>query len=135
MERQLRTVNPARQKRSAVCNTCTIQLVRLAYKRAPWFRLVREPLRLGLRAMAAWHRIDTSDYEVRTGGCYGCLRFYKTALKERSATFCWLNARVNPVFDTLLERIISPTEMREAEAYARAAMVSSDTTTGSTIQE
>lgn len=122
-------------KKTALCNTCTIQLVKLAYQRAPWFRVIREPLRLGMRAMAAWHRIDTADYEVCTAGCRGCLRFYKTALKERSATFRWLSGRVNAVLDTLLERIISPAEMRGAKAYARAAMVGGDMTTGSDIKE
>jgi hypothetical protein len=42
----------------AVCNTCTLNLVRLCYQRAWWFRLVREPLVLAMRAMARCHRID-----------------------------------------------------------------------------
>lgn len=108
-------------KRAALCNTCTIQLVRLAYRNAPWFRLVREPLRVGMRALAAWHRVDPNDYEVRTRSCRGCIRFYKVALKERSATFRWLNERVNPLFDLLLERIVPPTVVLEAQAYAKAA--------------
>ena len=32
-----------------VCNTCTRRLVAIAYRRAPWFRLLREPLRWGMR--------------------------------------------------------------------------------------
>ena len=118
-----------------MCSTCTIKLVRLAYQRAPWFRVVREPLRLGMRAMAAWHRIDIADYGVRTASCYNCLRFYKTALKERSATFRWLNTRVNPVFDALLESVISPAEMREAKAYTRAAADGGDTATDPDARE
>ncbi|MBI2906960.1 MAG: nitroreductase [Chloroflexi bacterium] len=109
-------------KRSAVCNTCTLRLVRLAYQRAPWFRLVREPLRLGMRTMAFWHRIDPDDYEVRTPSCQRCMRFYKVALKERSATFRLLNALANPLFDALLERIVSAEAVQEAKAYARTAM-------------
>jgi hypothetical protein len=112
---------PAAPKKSAVCNTCTISLVRLAYRRAPWFRLVREPLRIGMRVMAAWHRIDPDDYAVRTPSCYHCMRFYKVALKEKSATFRWLNAVVNPAFDAPLERIVSAEAVREAQTYARAA--------------
>lgn len=53
-------------KQHAVCNTCTIRLVRTAYQRAPWFRLVREPLRLALRGLAWLHRIDPAAYAVRT---------------------------------------------------------------------
>lgn len=113
-------------KKNAVCNTCTIRLVRIAYQRAPWFRLAREPLRLGLRGLAWLHRIDPNEYEVRTESCYGCLRFYKVALKERSALFRWLNDRVNPAFDALLERIVTAEEVREAKAYAREATANND---------
>lgn len=113
--------NARRPKKLAVCNTCTIRLVKLAYQRAPWFRLLREPLRLGMRAMAAWHRIDPADYEVRTPSCSGCLRFYKVALKERSATFRWLNDRVNPIFDSLLLGMVKEEALKEAQAYARSA--------------
>lgn len=112
-------------KRVAVCNTCTLRLVRLAYQRAPWFRLVREPLRLGMQAMARWHHVAPDRYLVRTPACYGCVRFYKNALKEESATFRWLNDRVNPLFDAFLERIVAPGEVADAKAYARAASVGS----------
>ncbi len=108
-------------KKNAVCNTCTIRLVRIAYKRAPWFRLVREPLRLGMCGMAWLHRVDPAEYNVRTPACYSCMRFYKTALKERSALFRWLNERANPRFDALLERIVSAEEVQEAKTYARQA--------------
>lgn len=110
-------------RRNAVCNTCTIRLVKTAYRRAPWFRLVREPLKLGMRTLAWLYRIDPTQYEVRTPSCYGCLRFYKTALKERSSIFRWLNDRVNPLFDTLLERIVGVDEIEAAQNYARSAWV------------
>lgn len=109
-------------KKKADCKNCTIMLVRLAYERAPWFRLIREPLWYGTRAMAAWHRVDLSDLEVHTPGCYGCMRVYKVSLKERSATFRWLHQYVNPVFDALLHRLVSPAERRQAREYAEAAM-------------
>ncbi|MBM4461330.1 MAG: nitroreductase [Chloroflexi bacterium] len=114
-------MNDTLPKKNAVCNTCTIRLVRIAYTRAPWFRLVREPLRLGMRGLAWFHRIDPAEYEVRTASCYGCMRFYKVALKEKSALFRWLNDRVNPHFDALLERIVTAEEVRVAKAYAREA--------------
>lgn len=114
-------MNDTATKKNAVCNTCTIRLVRIVYARAPWFRLVREPLRWGMRGLAWFHRINPAEYEVRTQGCYGCMRFYKTALKEKSGLFRFLNDRVNPVFDALLERIVTQEEVKEAKAYARAA--------------
>ena len=122
-------------KKTADCRNCTIMLVRLAYRRAPWFRVIREPLWYGARVMAAWHRVDLSEYDVSTPSCHGCMRFYKVALRNRSATFRWLHGRVNPVFDTLLARFVSPAEKKEASAYARAAMVGSDTTTGIDVKE
>jgi hypothetical protein len=115
------TLTVASQKKHAVCNTCTIRLVTIAYQRAPYFRLIREPLRLGLRSLAWIYRVDPGDYDVRTPGCYGCIRFYKTALKEKSGLFRSLNDRINPVFDILLERIVTQGEVKEAKAYARAA--------------
>ncbi|MCU0501326.1 MAG: nitroreductase [Anaerolineae bacterium] len=106
-----------------MCNTCTIRLVRIAYARAPWFRLVREPLRWGMRGLAWFHRIDPAEYAVRTQSCYGCMRFYKVALKEKSALFRWLNDRVNPAFDALLEHVVTAEEVQEAKAYARQVTV------------
>jgi hypothetical protein len=107
--------------KDAVCNTCTLKLVSIAYRRAPWFRLVREPLKMGMRFFSWVYRVDPADYHVRTPACYGCIRFYKVALKEKSAAFRWLNDRVNPVFDELLERIVTQDEVQRAKSYARTA--------------
>ena len=104
-----------------VCNTCTIMLVRLAYERAWWFRLIREPLRLGMILLGWLHRINPKDYQVRTLDCHGCIRFTKTALKEKSDLFCWLNDRVNPVFNLILETLVTQEEIQEAKRYARQA--------------
>ncbi len=109
-------------RKNAVCNICTVHLVEMAYRRAPWFRLVREPLKAGMRLMAFIHRINPDVYEVRSPECYGCMRFYKVALKEKSGLFRWLNGLVNPRFDALIERILTEDEVQLARAYARAAM-------------
>ena len=106
---------------AATCGTCTIRLVDLAYRRAPWFRLVREPLRAGMIALSRWHGIDPAAYAVRSEACRGCLRFHKAALKERSRLFRLLNRLVNPVFDALLERIVGSGSVVEAKAHARKA--------------
>jgi hypothetical protein len=113
-------VKPMKKKKAA-CNTCTIKLISIAYQRSPLFRLLREPLKLGMRLFAWWYRITPDDYQQLSPGCSGCIRFYKLALKEHSAAFCWLNERINPVFDFILERIVTEEEVSDAKAYARAA--------------
>lgn len=74
-----------------------------------------------MRILAWLHRIDPRDYPVRTAECYGCNRFLKTVLKERSPVFSWLNNRINPLFDRLVEKIVLAEEIKEAKDYARQA--------------
>ena len=109
------------EKKKAVCNTCTRRLVDIAYERSSWFRLVREPLKLTMRTWVRLNGMDPEEYEVRSPGCYNCMRFYKTVLKEQSWLFRWLNSLVNPAFDLILERIVSKEEVDKAKAHARAA--------------
>ena len=109
------------QKKNAICNTCTLKLVCIAYHRAPWFRLLREALKLGMRFLARLHHVDTEEYTVRTPACYHCIRFYKVALKEKSAAFRWLHSWVNPMFDYFLEKIVTKEELSRAKTYAQAA--------------
>ena len=108
-------------KKNAACNTCTLKLVSIAYRRSLWFRLFREPLRLGMRFLSWIHRVNPSEYEVRTPNCFGCIRFYKVALKEKSGLFRQMNDLYNPLFDALLERIVTEEEIKQAKTYARAA--------------
>ncbi len=103
------------------CGTCTIRLVDLAYQRAPWFRLVREPFRVGMLALSRLHGIDPTTYAVRTEACRGCLRFTKAVLKDRSALFRLLNRVVNPFFDAILERIVGAQAVADAKEHARRA--------------
>jgi hypothetical protein len=58
---------------------------------------------------------------VRTPACYGCMRFYKLALKDKSGIFRWVNDLANPVFDTLLERIVTLEEIQGSKNFARSA--------------
>lgn len=109
------------EKKYAVCNHCTYKLVAIAYRRAPWFRLFREPLKLGMKYLAFIHRIDVKEYEVRTSGCYQCIRFYKTALFGKSASFRWLHNRFNPVFNKMIAKIVTEKERKAAKVYADAA--------------
>jgi len=109
------------ERKKPICNTCTLKLVMIAYRRVPLSRFMREPLKLGMRFLSWVYRVNPAEYAVRTLNCHGCIRFYKTALKEKSATFRWLNDKVNPIFDAMLERIVTEEEIKRAKAYARAA--------------
>ncbi len=106
-----------------VCNTCTRRLVAIAYRRAPWFRLLREPLRWGMRLWVRRLGLDTGIYVVRSASCADCNRFYKNVLKENSAAFCRLHARLNPVFDALIVRILGEAEVARARDHAQAAVM------------
>ncbi len=112
------TSNP---KKNALCNTCTLKLVSIAYRRAPWFRLFREPLRAGMCFLSWVHRVNPAEYEVRTPACFGCIRFYKVTLKEKSGLFRQMHNLCNPLFDALLEQIVTEEEVKQAKSYARSA--------------
>jgi hypothetical protein len=49
------------------------------------------------------------------------MRFMKTALKEKSPVFSFLNSRINPVFDKMVERLVTEEEVLESKKYAREA--------------
>lgn len=107
--------------KNAVCGNCTLKLVTIAYRRAAWFRLLREPLKMGMRFLSRIHHVDTAEYMVRTPACYDCIRFYKVALKEKSAIFRWLHRGINPVFDYVIEKIVTVEELKQSRRYAQAA--------------
>jgi len=114
-------IDNASLEKNAVCSTCTRRLVDIAYDGSPWFHLIREPLKLTMQIWVRLRGMDPGEYEVRSTGCYNCMRFYKTALKEQSRLFRLLNAVANPVFDAILEQIVSKEEVNKAKAHARAA--------------
>lgn len=103
-----------------LCGTCTLELVRLAYGRALWFRLLREPLTLCMRLFAVLYGVRQPAGV--SGGCAGCPRFLKSGLKERSALFNFLNNAVNPVFDRTLYLLVTREEILKAKADAAEAM-------------
>ena len=106
------------QTTQGVCNSCTRRVIYTAYQRAPWLRLIREPLRIGMLLMGWWHGIDPKSYEVPTEFCVGCLRWTKTGLLERSTTFRWLNRLVDPHFMRLVWLVVTPEERAEAKRFA-----------------
>jgi hypothetical protein len=109
-------------KKETSCNTCTRRLVVIAYQRAPWFRIVREPMKLAMNVWAKRYGLDFRTCEVNSTSCGNCIRFYKNALKERSTLFRWLHSIINPVFDVILEWIVSSEEVAQAKAHACAAI-------------
>ena len=115
----------------AVCNTCTIKLVQICFARAWWFRLIREPLRFGMVIMGMFYDINPKDFPVKSESCYGCVRFTKTSLKDKSSLFRFLNGIINPIFDGIMETIVSNEEILEAKKYAREATHVSSNQTGS----
>ena len=108
-------------KKRAVCNTCTKHLVEIAYRRTWWFRPFREPMVIGMKLMSLYHRIDPTEFDVRNKECYGCIRFMKTALKEKSPTFLWLNDRINPLFNRVRNSVVTEVEIEEARRFAAEA--------------
>jgi len=74
-----------------------------------------------MRLLSRIHHVDTAEYLVRTSACYNCIRFYKVPLKEKSAIFRWLHRWINPVFDYVIEKIVTVEERQKARQYAQAA--------------
>jgi len=102
---------------------CTFKCVTIAYKRAPWLRLVREPMILGMRYFAAVHDVhgEVRDFPFPTAACRNCIRFYKTVLFRHSKSFRWLHGRANPIFNYFMDRIVTKEERKQAHEYAMTA--------------
>ena len=113
--------------RRPACGMCTFKCVTIAYKRAPWFRLVREPMLVGMRFFAAIHHVETEvkNFPFPTKTCYRCIRFYKSVLFKKSASFRWLHGRFNPIFNYFMDRIVTKEERKQASSYAKAACAGS----------
>ena len=105
-----------------ICKNCALMLARIAYRRRWWFPLVREPLVLGMRFLAACNGIDARRHAVRNQECKGCIRFMKAELEEKSATFRFLNDRIGDYFSSLRNSLLTQEELDEAKRFAREAM-------------
>jgi hypothetical protein len=105
------------------CGMCTFKCAMIAYRRAPWFRLVREPMLLGMRFFAFIHHVEpvVKSFPFPTSACNRCIRFYKAVLFQKSPTFRWLHGRVNPIFNYFMDRIVTQEERKQARSYAQAA--------------
>jgi hypothetical protein len=101
-----------------VCKNCTLFLIQRCYKRHWWFRMIREPLVLCMRILAWWNGIDARKHAVERAECRGCVRFMKTELEEKSATFRFFDKRIGSHFKTLRDSMLQPEEFREAKRIA-----------------
>ena len=101
------------------CKNCTLLLMEKCYGRNWWFRLVREPLLLGMRLLARWHKIGAYDYLVANPDCNGCIRFMKKGLQEKSPLFRWLDGLIGPHFKGLSETMLTEEDKAEAKQRAR----------------
>ncbi|MBM3705914.1 MAG: hypothetical protein FJW66_05245 [Actinobacteria bacterium] len=77
---------------------------------------------MAMRILSWIYHINPDEYEVSTPSCKGCIRFYKLALKEKSSMFRWLNNRINPLFDRMLESIVTEEELKSAKDYGKNAV-------------
>jgi hypothetical protein len=102
---------------------CTFKCAMIAYRRSPWFRLIREPMLAGMRFFAIIHQIEpeVKNFPFPTSACNRCIRFYKTVLFKKSATFRWLHGKVNPVFNYFMDRMVTQEERKLARSYALTA--------------
>lgn len=105
-----------------VCKNCALRLAMWCYERHWWFRLIREPLVFGMRMLAWWNRIDARRHAVQNPECYGCIRFMKAELEEKSPTFRFLNGLIGIKFSKLRDSMLTYQELDEAKSYAREAM-------------
>lgn len=103
------------------CKLCTIRLEELCYRRAFWFRLLRDALAAGVRLFAFAARIPADDWSTRSSLCRRCLRFSKNALKRRSPLFRWLDGVFNPLFNRARDSLLTPEELQRARELARLA--------------
>lgn len=84
--------------------------------------MVREPLVGGMRILAWWNRIDARNHAVDNPECYGCVRFMKAELEEKSPAFCLLNNRIGPWFRTMRDSMLTQAELGEAKRHALEMM-------------
>jgi hypothetical protein len=115
------TPAPASAASESDCKMCTIQLERLCYQRAWWFRAFRETLATGVRVFAFALMIQPQGYKARSAMCHKCLRFQKNELKVRSGLFRWLDGYVNPLFNRVRDSLLTPVEMEKMRELARRA--------------
>lgn len=105
----------------AACRVCAIKLVELCYPRAWWFRPFREVFATAIRLFALFHPVPPEAYALRSPLCRGCIRFRKNAARQGSPLFRWFDARLNPLFNHVRARLLTPQEIDHAREFAHRA--------------
>jgi hypothetical protein len=105
-----------------VCKRCSLYLVRAAYVRHGWFRLLREPLVFCMRVLAWWNHIEVARQTARLQQCPGCVRFMKAELDKKSPTYRFFNGLIGPSFKRVWDPMLKAEEVEEARRIAREAM-------------
>lgn len=105
-----------------VCKNCAALLAKWCYERHWWFRLIREPLLVGMRILAWWNGIDARAHGVRNPECHGCIRFMRAELDEKSPTFRFLNEIIGKKVGNLRNSLLTQQELDNARHHAKEMM-------------
>ncbi len=106
---------------TAECKACPVYLMRLCSQRSRWFRVIRGPLAVGMRAMAWIHRIPVPPQSLFAQSCENCLRPMKMQLVKQSPLFRVANAAIAPWFDRLRRSLLTEEELQQSRQIAASA--------------
>ncbi|KAA6344548.1 hypothetical protein EZS27_007818 [termite gut metagenome] len=104
-----------------LCRGCAELLAQKCYQKHWYFHLVRDPLVWGMQFLAWCNGIDAKKQVVRKTYCKGCIRFMKTGLEEKSATFKFLNRFIGPWFGDFRNGMLTEEDKKEARQRAMDA--------------
>jgi hypothetical protein len=106
---------------TAGCKVCPVYLMRLCSERRWWFRLIREPLAVGMRIMAWMHRVPVPPQSLFSQSCQCCLRPMKMQLYRKSALFRFADGILSPWFNRLRRSLFTEEELQESKQIAQQA--------------
>ena len=84
-------------------------------------RPFREVFATAIRLFALFHPVPPEAYALRSPLCRGCIRFRKNAARQGSPLFRWFDARLNPLFNHVRARLLTPQEIDHAREFAHRA--------------
>jgi len=103
---------------TAECTVCPVYLMRQCSQRSWWFRAIREPLAVGMRAMAWLHRIPVPPQSLFAQSCQNCLRPMKMQLAQKSLLFRIANAVIAPWFGRLRRSLLAEEDILQSKQIA-----------------
>jgi hypothetical protein len=99
-----------------------MDLIRKIYKKRPWFRIIREPLILGMKILSAINGIKREEHARGHPECDGCVRFMKAELEMRSWTFRFVNKLIGPWFRNIRDKGLNDEDFQNAKKKAADMM-------------